>query len=385
MLVDINSCLILENGSYFFGVGIGKPGITTGEICFNTAMTGYQEVLSDPSYAGQLITFAFPHIGNVGVNDQDMESKSCFLKGIIIKDFISAPSNHRSQGHLNDWLIKNEVVGISQIDTRTIIKIVRSHGSLKGLIYYDKNPIALEKISFLMTILNTEQGIENRDFSQEVAICAKHYWNNWKSIKSKSIFQQKKHVVIIDFGIKMNILNMLEKNGCIITLLPPQSTYEDIIAENPEGILLSNGPGDPRPIANYITPIIQKLIKAEFPIFGICLGHQLLGLALGGTVKKMGPGHHGINHPVKNLQNGKVEITSQNHEFTLDKSSLPDICIPTHISLFDGTLQGISIKDKPIFSVQFHPEASPGPHDSQELFENFLHMIDTSQCQKELI
>jgi carbamoyl-phosphate synthase small subunit len=236
-----------------------------------------------------------------------------------------------------------------------------------------------------MTILNKEQGIENRDFSQEVAICAKHYWNNWKSMKSKSIFQQKKHVVIVDFGIKMNILKILEKNGCIITLLPPQSTYEDIITENPEGILLSNGPGDPRPIANYITPIIQKLIKAEIPIFGICLGHQLLGLALGGTVKKMGRGHHGINHPVKNLQNGKIEITSQNHEFTLDKSSLPDTCVPTHISLFDGTLQGISIKDKPVFSVQFHPEASPGPHDSQELFKKFLHMIDTSQCQKELI
>ncbi len=376
MLLDINAYLILENGSCFFGVGIGKQGITIGELCFNTAMTGYQEVLSDPSYAGQLITFAFPHIGNVGVNDQDMESSRCFLKGIIIKDSISAPSNHRSQGHLNDWLIQNEVTGISQVDTRSIIKIIRNHGPLKGLIYHSKHSATLENLSSLIPTLNKEQGIVGKDFSLEVATKDKHHWKNWPLIKSKECPQEKKHVVIIDFGVKLSILKALEKSGCVITLLPPQSSYEEIMAQNPGGVVLSNGPGDPRPIANYITPIIQKLIKTELPIFGICLGHQLLGLALGGTVKKMVTGHHGINHPVKNLENGKIEITSQNHEFTLEESSLPNACIITHVSLFDSTLQGISLKGKPVFSVQFHPEASPGPHDSFGLFKKFLGMIN---------
>lgn len=340
-------------------------------------MTGYQEVLSDPSYAGQIIIFAFPHIGNVGVNDDDMESKSCFLKGIILKDSISAPSNHRSQGHLNDWLIKNEITGISQIDTRTIIKSVRNYGSLKGLIYHGMNSQILENVSSLIGILDKEQGIKNKDFSLKVATQTKQHRKNWCLIENVETSQKMKHVVIIDFGVKMNILNVLEKNGCAITLLPPQSTYEDIIAENPGGIILSNGPGDPRSIALYTTAVIQKLIKAEIPIFGICLGHQLLGLALRGRVEKMVTGHHGINHPVKNLENGKIEITSQNHEFTLDASSLPDICKTTHISLFDGTLQGFSIKEKPVFSVQFHPEASPGPHDTLGLFEKFLNMINS--------
>jgi carbamoyl-phosphate synthase small subunit len=378
VLIDINACLILENGAYFFGVGIGKHGITTGEICFNTAMTGYQEVLSDPSYAGQIITFAFPHIGNVGVNDQDMESKQCFLKGVVLKDLISAPSNHRSQGHLNDWLIINGVTGISQVDTRTIIKTARNYETLKGLIYYGKISPTLEDLPSFMAILDKEEGIENKDFSSEVATKENHFWKNWNSIENKSIYKNKKHVVIIDFGVKIGILKMLEESECVMTLLPPQSTYEDIIALNPAGVVLSNGPGDPRPIANHIIPIILKLIKEEIPIFGICLGHQLLGLALGGTVRKMVTGHHGVNHPVKNLENGKIEITSQNHEFTLDEKTLPDKCIPTHVSLFDGTLQGIEIKGKPAFSVQFHPEASPGPHDSRGLFKKFLNMINSN-------
>lgn len=378
MFLELNSCLILENGSTYFGVGIGKPGITTGEICFNTAMTGYQEVISDPSYAGQIITFAFPHIGNVGVNDDDMESMNSFLSGIILKDCISTPSNHRSKGHLNDWLVKQGITGISQIDTRSIIKTVRIHGSLKGLIYHGKNGDTFENISELIRILEKEQGISNKDFSLKVATHSKKYLNSWDSRAKEKNSPKKKHIVIIDFGVKTSILKTLIDSGCEITLLPPQSSYEDIVAENPDGIILSNGPGDPRPIAKYTSAIIQKLLLTDIPIFGICLGHQLLGLALNGRVKKMPTGHHGINHPVKNLENGTIEITSQNHEFTLDTSSLPDICNITHLSLFDGTLQGISIKEKPIFSVQFHPEASPGPHDSLGLFEKFLNMTPSN-------
>jgi carbamoyl-phosphate synthase small subunit len=374
MLINLNACLILENGSYFLGVGIGKPGITTGEICFNTAITGYQEVLSDPSYAGQIITFAFPHIGNVGVNDDDMESRQCFVKGIILKDTISLPSNYRSQGHLNNFLLKHGITGISQVDTRAIIKIVRDSGPLKGLIYQNDHPITLENISSLIPVLKKEQGIAGQDFSLAVASKDKHFWKKC-SLKDK---EGKRHIVVIDFGVKMSILKALEKTNYVITLLPPQSSYEKIMEKNPIGIVLSNGPGDPHPIASYITPIIQKLLKTEIPMFGICLGHQLLGLALGGTVKKMSTGHHGINHPVKNLENGKIEITSQNHEFTLDKDSLPDVCIATHISIFDGTLQGISIRGKPVFSVQFHPEASPGPHDTYALFTKFKNMIDSN-------
>lgn len=376
MLIDISACLVLENGAYFFGVGIGKKGITTGELCFNTAMTGYQEVLSDPSYAGQIITFAFPHIGNAGVNDQDMEAKNCFLKGVVLKDHISIPSNYRSQGHLNDWLIEKEIIGISQVDTRAIIKTIRDSGPLKGLIYYDNSPPTLKDLQFFKNILDEEQGIENKDFSSKVATKDIYSLGNDYLPKSKRDQHDKKHIVIIDFGVKRGIIKALKRKGCMVTLLPPHLSYEDIIAQKPKGIILSNGPGDPRPIANYITPVIHKLLKAEIPIFGICLGHQLLGLALGGTVRKMTTGHHGVNHPVKNLENDKIEITSQNHEFTLDANLFPEGCIPTHISLFDGTLQGIALKDKPVFSVQFHPEASPGPHDSLGLFEKFLTMVE---------
>lgn len=378
MHIDINSFLIFENGSYFFGAGVGKKGITTGEICFNTAMSGYQEVLSDPSYAGQIITFTFPHIGNVGVNNQDMESKKCFLKGIILREPITIPSNHRSRGHLNNWLIKNNVTGISLVDTRAIIKTIRSQGSLKGLIYHGNSSPDLRDFPSFIDILNKENGIENKDFSLEVATNKKYIWKNTHSKKNAAGDKKTKHVVIIDFGVKQSILKTLEKIGCDITLLPPYSSYEDIIKENPEGIVLSNGPGDPRSIAKYISPIILQLIKTKIPIFGICLGHQILGLALGGTVKKMLTGHHGINHPVKSLENGKIEITSQNHEFTLDEDSLPDICNTTHLSLFDGTLQGISLKERSIFSVQFHPEASPGPHDSLGLFEKFFNMMGSN-------
>lgn len=299
MFISINACLILENGSYFFGSGVGKEEITTSDVCFNTAMTGYQEVLSDPSYAGQIITFGFPHIGNVEENDQDMEAKKCFLKGVILKDRISAPSNHRSKGHLNDWLRENEIIGISQVDTRAIIKTVRNYGPLKGLIYHSSSSPTLKDLSSLRAILDKEQGIEHKDFSSDVATKDVCSWTNKGIQDNKSNQQEQKHIVIIDFGVKRGIIQALERNEYMITLLPPHSTYEDILAQNPEGIILSNGPGDSHSIASYVTPVIHKLLTTKIPIFGICLGHRLLGLALGGTVRKMITGHHGINHPVK--------------------------------------------------------------------------------------
>lgn len=367
---EYNTCLILEGNFYFKGVGIGKQGMTTGEICFNTAMTGYQEVLSDPSYDGQIVTFSFPHIGNVGVNKEDMESEKTFIKGIVIQGPVTNPSNYRSQKHFNDWLIDNNIVGISQIDTRSLIKIIRDNGPLKALIYHSNQPITEEDIVRLRQKLMHAKGIENESLS--LSISTKQTYNLNSNLDCQ---YHNLKIVVLDFGVKKNILKTLNNLGCNIVVMPALSSFEDIIKLKPDGIVLSNGPGDPNPVATHTTPIIKNILKHKIPLLGICLGHQLMGLALGGTIKKMSTGHHGINHPIKSIETGKIEITSQNHEFILEESSLPKNCIKTHFSLFDRTLQGIQISDAPAFSVQFHPEASPGPHDSHWLFEKFVNMV----------
>ena len=373
--ICFNSYLLLEDGTHFFGVGVGKTGTITGEICFNTAMTGYQEVLTDPSYAGQIITFSFPHIGNVGVNDQDMESGKPHLKGIVLKDFITSPSSHRSQGNLNDWLIKYNVTGIAHVDTRCLIKLIRNKGPIKALIYHGKEDLMQNDFfhlpRHLKQKLQNEKGLENRNLSLKASTKKKYHFNTINPDEKKQMLK----VVVLDFGVKRNILSLLKSHGCDVIVLPSQSSFEEIMEENPDGILLSNGPGDPRPRSVQTTPIVKKTLKEKIPLFGICLGHQLLGLALGGKIEKMITGHHGVNHPVQNLKTSAVEITSQNHEFTLNEKSLPVICTKTHRSLFDGTLQGIEVRDAPAFSVQFHPEASPGPHDSAWLFEKFINMV----------
>ena len=375
MDICLNACLLLEDGSRFFGLGLGNFGTVTGEICFNTAMTGYQEVLTDPSYAGQIITFAFPHIGNVGVNPQDMESTKPHLKGLILKDNITEPSSYRSQEPLNHWLIKHSITGIAQIDTRCLIKLIRNKGPIKGLIYYGTEDLTQKDSSSLLqsfeTSLKQEKGLGNQALALNVSTKTQYCFGD----ETGDIKKEELTIAVVDFGVKTSILLHLKSLGCKIIVLPATSSFEDIMAVKPNGILLSNGPGDPRPLATQITPVIKKILITKIPLFGICLGHQLLGLALGASIRKMATGHHGINHPVQNLKTGTVEITSQNHEFTLTDSSLPTIYNPTHRSLFDGTLQGIEAHESPAFSIQFHPESSPGPHDSAWLFEKFVIMV----------
>ncbi len=365
-----NACLILENGFCFKGIGIAKKGVSLGEICFNTAMTGYQEILSDPSYDGQIITFSFPHIGNVGTNQEDMESNKVFAKGLVIKDSITNPSNHRSKKNFNDWLIDNNVVGISQIDTRTLIKIIRENGPLKGLIYHANEIIKEEDIINLKKRLTDAIGVKNKDLSLNIS--TKKIFSFKDKLTSKP---NKLKIVILDFGVKKNILKCLGYLDCEIIVMPALSSFNAIYEMRPDGIVLSNGPGDPRPVAIYLTPVIKNILKHKIPLLGICLGHQLMGLAMGGEIKKMSTGHHGANHPVKSIETGKIEITSQNHEFVLEENSLPENCKKTHFSLFDNTLQGMEIDNSLAFSVQFHPESSPGTHDSRWLFEKFINMV----------
>lgn len=372
--------IVLADGTVIKGHGAGKEGIAAGEICFNTAMTGYQEILTDPSYAGQIITFTFPHVGNVGTNSEDLETSNLAaesaVKGCILRAEITSPSNYRAESHFNDWLKANNIIAITGVDTRALTALIREKGMQNGVIAHaaDGN----FDIEDLKTRAAAFEGIEGADLAKDVSITESYDWDEQKWQWDKGYTSGDApdyHVVALDCGTKRNIFRCLATEGCKVTVLPANSSAEEILAVNPDGIFLSNGPGDPAATGEYVVPEIKKLVESGKPIFGICLGHQILARALGAKTVKMPQGHHGANHPVKDHTTNKVEITSMNHGFTVDQESLPDTLEETHVSLFDGTNCGIRLKGKPVFSVQYHPEASPGPQDSHYLFRRFINLM----------
>ncbi len=376
--------LVLENKTIFKGIGIGYQGTATGEVCFNTSLTGYQEIISDPSYAGQIINFTFPHIGNVGTNKEDHESDKIWTKGVIFNTEITNPSNYRSLKKLDSWLKKNKIVGITGLDTRSLTNFIRDKGAPKGTISNNnKGAFNLKKLT------NSSikwPGLNDLDLAKIVTTKKQYIWKGFKTWKKEKGFEKNKKkkykIIAIDYGIKKNILRYFSNFNCEVTVVPCVLKAEDIIKLKPHGIFLSNGPGDPAATGKYAIDIIQKLIKTNIPIFGICLGHQLLALALKAKTKKMKLGHRGANHPVKNLINSKVEITSQNHGFEVVKESLPKNVEMTHKSLFDNSVEGIKLKNKPVFSVQYHPESNPGPQDSHYLFNQFINEVKKNAKKK---
>jgi carbamoyl-phosphate synthase small subunit len=373
--------LVSADGEVTRGYGVGATGEAAGEVCFNTAMTGYQEILTDPSYAGQIITFTFPHIGNVGANSEDIEtldmSTPSAARGCILLADITAPSNYRAEKHLNSWLKERGIVGICGIDTRALTSRIRQNGMPNAIIAHEKSgEFDIEALKRRAAALPS---LENMDMAADVSCQQPLEWDEtlWKWSKGYSTDREKRlHVVAVDFGAKRNILRCLASLGCKLSVVPADTSADEIIAMQPDGVFLSNGPGDPAATGEYVVPEIQKLLAAGTPIFGICLGHQILALALGARTTKMHQGHHGANHPVKDHSTGKVEITSMNHGFCVDGDSLPDNVTQTHVSLFDGTNCGLAVKDMPVFSVQHHPEASPGPQDSYYLFERFVSLME---------
>ena len=369
--------LVLDNKTFFKGIGLGYDGTATGEVCFNTSLTGYQEIISDPSYAGQIINFTFPHIGNVGTNNEDLESDKIWTRGVIFNSEITNPSNYRSLGHLDRWLKKNKVVGLTGIDTRSLTNFIREKGAPKGTISVNKN--GNFNIKKLTNLSIKWPGLNGLDLAKEVTTRKTYKWKGlqtWKKgLGYKKSIKNNLIIVAIDFGIKKNILRYFSNYNCEVKVVSCDLSLENIIKHKPHGIFLSNGPGDPAATGKYAIPLIKKLINKNIPIFGICLGHQLLGLALNAKTKKMKLGHRGANHPVKNLLNGKVEITSQNHGFEVVEKSLPKNVEVTHKSLFDNSVEGLKLKNKPIFSVQYHPEANPGPQDSKYLFDLFIKEV----------
>ena len=375
-----NAALLLADGTVFSGYGIGKAGVTAGEICFNTAMTGYQEILTDPSYTGQIITFTFPHIGNIGTNVEDIEAEKPTVAGLILREPITEPSNFRATHPLNQWLEMQGITGICGIDTRALTRHIRLKGAQNCAIAVGSGTQA-ELVKKAKAALETAPDMNGLELAAHVTTQKSHAWNKQRWQLGSGFAELRgnekdlPHVVALDYGVKQNILRSLASVGCRITVLPATSSAEDVLALKPDGVFLSNGPGDPAATGQYAVPTIKKLIASGLPTFGICLGHQMLGIALGCRTEKMKQGHRGANHPVKDQQTGKVEITSQNHGFAISDQGLPEDVEVTHRSLFDGTIQGIRVKGKPIFSVQGHPEASPGPHDSQYLFQRFVDMM----------
>lgn len=372
----VDAALVLADGTVFKGHGLGRKGEVVGEIVFNTAMTGYQEILSDPSYAGQLITFTFPHIGNVGTNDEDIEAGTCHARGLILRAPITDPANYRATDHLDRWLGGQGLIGIAGIDTRRLTRHIRNHGAQTAALGFGAEA---PDIARLASMAETWPGLVGMDLASDVS-CRQRYSFDQTTWRHPDGYGRRnrvgRHVVAIDYGIKRNILRSLASLGTELTVMPAATPADEILALDPDGIFLSNGPGDPAATGSFAVPEIQKLLESGKPVFGICLGHQMLALALGATTEKMKFGHHGANHPVKDLATGKVEITSQNHGFSVDKDSLPDGVEVTHVSLFDGSLEGIALRDRPVFSVQYHPEAAPGPEDSAYLFDRFIQLIE---------
>ena len=376
--------LVLENKTVFKGIGIGYQGTATGEVCFNTSLTGYQEIISDPSYAGQIINFTFPHIGNVGTNKDDHESDKIWTKGVIFNSEITNPSNYRSLANLDLWLKKNKVVGITGLDTRSLTNLIRDKGAPKGTISLSKN--GKFNISKLVNLTTKWNGLKNLDLAEKVTTKKNYIWNGFKTWKKESGYIKNKtkslNVVAVDYGIKKNILRYFSDFNCKVNIVSCKTSVEKILKLKPNGIFLSNGPGDPAATGKYAIGIIKELIKKNLPVFGICLGHQILGLALGAKTKKMKLGHRGANHPVKNLIKNKVEITSQNHGFEIVRENLPKNIQITHTSLFDNSIEGIRLRDKPVFSVQYHPESNPGPQDSVYLFQEFINSMKKNAKKK---
>ncbi len=376
--------LVLENKKIFKGIGIGYQGEATGEVCFNTSLTGYQEIISDPSYAGQIINFTFPHIGNVGTNKEDHESDKIWARGVIINSEITSPSNYRSFLHLDTWLKKNKIVGITGLDTRSLTNFIRDKGAPKGTISYSKK--GKFNINKLTNSTIKWSGLKNLDLAEVVSTQKNYIWKGLKTWKKEIGYKKNNknsfHVVAIDYGIKKNILRYFSDFNCKVTVVSCKTNAQKILTLKPNGIFLSNGPGDPAATGKYAIEIIKDLIKKNLPIFGICLGHQILALALGGKTKKMKLGHRGANHPVKNLIHNTVEITSQNHGFEVVKETLPKNIEVTHKSLFDSSIEGIKLKNKPVFSVQYHPESNPGPQDSVYLFQEFINNMKKNAKKK---
>jgi carbamoyl-phosphate synthase small subunit len=376
--------LVLQDGLVLEGFGIGAAGASDGEVCFNTAMTGYEEILTDPSYAGQIITFTFPHIGNVGTNEEDVESvnaaSSSGVRGIVLATAVTDPSNWRATRDLDAWLKARGIVGITGIDTRALTALIRERGMPNAVIAHDPaGQFDLDELKRRAAALHPMAGL---DLVPLVMSEQRFGWDETPWELGRGYGRQdgtQRHVVAIDYGVKRNILRLLARAGCKITVVPATASADDVLALRPDGVFLSNGPGDPAATGEYAVPVIQELLDKRVPTFGICLGHQLLGLALGGKTVKMRQGHHGANHPVKDKTTGKVEITSMNHGFAVDPATLPASAVETHVSLFDGSNCGIALTDRPAFSVQYHPEASPGPRDSHYLFDRFVTLIDAEK------
>ncbi len=371
-----NAILVLADGSVFHGTSVGYHGTTSGEVVFNTSMTGYQEILTDPSYAKQIVTLTYPHIGNTGTNGEDVESRAVYAAGLIIRDLPLLHSNFRADESLQEYLVRNQTVAIADIDTRRLTRILRDKGAQAGAILAGEDATEA-KAQALIAEFGSMVG---KDLAKEVTCSERYEWNEgeWKLGAGFGNPAKQYHVVAYDFGVKTNILRMLAERGCRLTVVPAQTPAKDVLALNPDGVFLSNGPGDPEP-CDYAIAAVQEILATKKPLFGICLGHQLLGLAVGGKTRKMPFGHHGANHPVQDLGSEKVMITSQNHGFEVDAESLPENVRITHKSLFDGSLQGIELTNQAAFSFQGHPEASPGPHDVAYLFDKFIDNIKAAK------